>query len=326
MRMALLPPALWPVLDRAAWIVGAALVGVLAQQVAQLLQYTQLLNLRPQEPPGRLGGWIHPIQTGAWCAAAMCWYVSGIMTGRGRLRWVLPAGLLLAALGLLATQSRGPWLAAAIALPAALLIITLRRPESWRAAVLLLVLGLLGAAAAWPFAGDAVSDRVQQAVEDYQSAREDDVYHTNVGLRIGQWRWTWDIFTSHPVVGVGAGGFPDAQARQPLFREALQRRPDKADKMTRDHPHSTTLYILATTGAIGGVIVLATIVLAFLAAWRDRPDHPWARGTFFLLIVWLIGAQFDCYNLNGHLLGLFMLAVTLTLPHRPPAGATYTEH
>jgi O-antigen ligase len=325
MRMALLPPALWPVLDRAPWIIGAALLGVLGQQVAQLLQYTHLLNLRPQEPPGRLGGWIHPIQTGAWCAAAMCWYVSAILTGHGRGRWILAAGLVLAAIGLLATESRGPWLAAVLALPAALLVIALRRPRSWRAAVVLLVAGLLGAAVVWPIAGDAVSARVQQAVEDYQAARDDGIYSTNIGLRVGQWRWTWDIFTGAPVVGVGAGGFRTAQAQQPLFREALRDRSDKADKMTRDHPHSTTLYVLATTGAIGGAIVLAAMVLALLAAWRDRPDHPWSGGTFFLLIVWLIGAQFDCYNLNGHLLGLFMLAVTLTLPCRPPVEVAYTD-
>ena len=316
MRMILLLPALWPVLELAPWLIGAALVGVACQQVAQLLQYTELLSLRPQDPPGRFGGWIHPIQTGAWCVGAMCWHVAAILTGRGRLRWLSLAGLALAALGLLATQSRGPWLAAAIALPAALLIIPLRRPRTWRAAVILAVAGIVAAAAVWPIFSGPVTARVQQAVDDYQAARDEGIYHTNIGLRIGQWRWTWAIFTEAPINGTGAGGFRHAQNDQPLFRQAIDRWPKKADDMARDHPHNTTLYILATTGLIGGLIVLAAIALALRAAGRDRPDHPYADGTIFLLIAWLIGGQFDCYNLNGHLLGMFMLAVAVTLPRR----------
>lgn len=318
MRMALLPAALWPVLDRVPWLIGAALLGVACQQVAQLLQYTELLSLRPQDPPGRFGGWIHPIQTGAWCVGAMCWHVAAILTARGRLRWLSLAGLAVAATGLLATQSRGPWLAAAIVLPAALLIIPLRQPRTWRAALILAAAGVVAALAAWPIAGSLVTSRVQQAVEDYQAARNEGIYHTNIGLRIGQWRWTWAIFTETPINGTGAGGFRHAQNDQPLFRQAIDRWPKKADNMTRDHPHSVTLYVLATTGAVGGAIVLAAVTLALIAAWRDRRDHPYASGTFFLLIAWLIGAQFDCYNLNGHLLGMFMLAAALTLPHRAP--------
>jgi len=316
MRMALLPAALWPVLDRAPWLIGAALVGVACQQVAQLLQYTEIFSLRPQDPPGRFGGWIHPIQTGAWCVGAMCWHVAAILTGRGRLRWLSLIGLLLAAAGLLACQSRGPWLAAALTLPWALIVIALRRPQARRAAAVLAVAGIFAAAAAWPLAGGIISGRMSDAVEQYTAARDDGVYTTNVGLRIGQLRWTWSMFTEAPIKGIGAGSFREKQDNQPLFRQAVERWPKKADYMARDHPHNTTLYILATNGLIGGLIVLAAIALALRAAGRDRPDHPYADGTLFLLIAWLIGGQFDCYNLNGHLLGMFMLAVAVTLPRR----------
>jgi hypothetical protein len=40
----------------------------------------------------------------------------------------------------------------------------------------------------------------------------------------------------------------------------------------------------------------------------------------FVLLGWLIGTQFDCFNLNGHLFGLLGLVMACTLPGRAPAS------
>jgi O-antigen ligase len=319
MRMAILPLALWPVMEFAPWLVGAALLGVVGQNAAQLLQYLGWVDLRPQDGVvGRMGGLIHPIQTGAWCVAAMCWHLAAVLSRGGRLRVLSLVGLALAGLGLVATQSRGPWLAAAIILPLALVIIGGRRPRARVPAVALAVLGIVSVVAAWPFVDDVVTSRVRVAADEYRHARDDHVYWSDVGLRIGLWRWAWELYEQAPVIGIGAGGYREGIIELPSFRRAMERRPEDArKKMDRVHAHSVPLHALATTGTVGGVIVAALLLLAAVGAWRDRPDHPYVDGTLFVLLGWIVGGLFDCYTLNGHLLGLRMLAVALPLPRRP---------
>jgi O-antigen ligase len=90
----------------------------------------------------------------------------------------------------------------------------------------------------------------------------------------------------------------------------------RVEYLSRDHAHSTYLHTLANQGAVGlGLLVL--VLLALLRqCWRDRPDHPYSDGTLFALLCWIVGAQFDCYELNGHQLGLIAFIAGLTLPGR----------
>ena len=317
LRMALLPAALWPVLGIAPWLVAAALIGVFAQQALQLSEYLGVTDLRSQEGgSGRVGGWIHPIQTGAWCVAAMCWHLSATMRARGLVRWLSLAGLAAAALGLIASQSRGPWISGALALPIMLVVVAIRRPQTRRTAVILMIFGVVAAAAAWPVMGRFVVDRVHETVEEYRNVWENGAPPQSMGERVLWWGWAWDMYCESPIVGLGAGSYRQALSEQPSYHQAIERWPEKTDEITRSHPHSLTFHILATTGTIGGLIVLSVVVLALRGAWRDPSDHLYADGALFVLISWLIGAQFDSYHLAGHYLGIFMLAVALTLPQR----------
>jgi O-antigen ligase len=320
MHLILLPPALWPVLEIAPWLVGASLLGVLGQHVAQILQALDWVNLRAgKDPPGRLGGFNHPIQTGAWCVTAMCWHLAALLTKAGRLRVLSAVGIVAAAAGLVATQSRGPWLAAATVVPAALVVIAVRRPSARRPAVIMAVIGLAVVAGAWPIAGGFVRSRAEAALREYREARAGGAYETSVGLRVAQYGWAWDMFTRAPIFGLGAGGFRAALRDEPTYLEAIERAkgdPAVIDSLTRDHPHNTTLHVLATTGAIGGAFLLAVLVATLIDAVRDRPDHPYADGALFVVIAWMIGAQFDAYHLSGQYLGILMAAIGLTLPSR----------
>jgi O-antigen ligase len=313
-RMILLPLLLWPLVERAGWLIAAALAGVAGQNVAQALQLLGWVDLRPQdEAAGRAGGWIHPIQTGAWCVAASCWSLAAILRGPGRARWLAVAGLGLAAAGLLVSQSRGPWLAAAVTIPLLLVVTTVRRPAQWRAALVLTLAGLAGAGAAWPIAGDVVMRRVDAATTEFRAARDHGIYDTHVGLRVGMWRWATSMYRSAPVIGLGMGSYGVAQAREPSFQAMLADNPGGADALTHAHPHNTPLHVLALTGTVGGLLALAFLATALASAWRARPDHPYAAGTFFVMVSWIIGAEFDAYHLNGHLLGLLMVAVAVSL-------------
>jgi O-antigen ligase len=133
-------------------------------------------------------------------------------------------------------------------------------------------------------------------------------------------RWAWAIFRAHPLCGIGAGGYPSAQAQDADFQAAMKRLPHRRfhDLMVHDHPHSSTLYLLSTTGIIGSLLFGAGVFTALRRAWRDPPNNLYADAAFFIMIGWIIGAQFDTYNLNGHLWGMFALLIALTMPKRPP--------
>ncbi|UCD73880.1 MAG: O-antigen ligase family protein [Phycisphaerales bacterium] len=321
MRVLLTPLAMWPVLDRLPMHLGAALVGVFAQQVCQLLDFMGWVDFRVQDAEyGRVGGWIHPIHTGTWCVAAICWNLAAALCTRGWMRAVSTGLLLAAAVGLLATQSRGPWLAATIVAPLTLIAIFLRRPDSRRFALILAVLCIGGALIAWPVARKLVTPRLAEAASDVQRAADEEVYWTPIGLRMGLAQWSWQLFTKHPVRGIGVGSFQTALRELPAYQHAEKvarnHNRDFVQRMRRDHPHSMYLYTLTCTGAIGGILMLAVIVLLVRQLWRDPPNHPWALGSMFVLIGWLIGAMFDCHELNGHAFGLMGYLAAATLPHR----------
>lgn len=317
-RALLTPLLIWPVIDRLPWLIAATLAGVAAQNIEQLLQALGWLNWRPQEGEGRYGGFIHPIQTGAWCVAAMCWQLSAALHSKGKVRWISVIGLMMATAGLIATESRGPWLAAAISLPLMLVFILIRRPQLRRAAALLIVLGSVAMLAAWPIVKTSITSRITAAADEARLARDQHIYGTSVGSRIGMNRWAWAMFTGHPIIGIGAGSYPKAQKADADYQSGLEQTRTASERlfMTKQHPHSTYLYALACTGLVGALILLILLALALRQCIVDRPDHLYADGTLFVLVSWIIGAAFECYNLNGHHLGMLAFVLTITLPHR----------
>lgn len=321
-RVILIPMALWPVLERLTWLMIATLLGVVAQNGSQLLQFLNLLD-EPSELKGRFRGLLDG-QTAMWCLAAMCWQLSAALRTKGRWRWLSLIGLLMATAGLIATGNRGPWIGAAIIMPLAMIVIAIRRPQARGFALALVVVGLIGSAASWPIARRMVLPRLEKAVSEVRAAREDGVYWTSGGLRIGLWKWAVDAWRTAPIHGVGAGGFRNAAIKNPDFQRAYATQQivaPNSEKIDRDHAHNTYLQTLATTGLIGTMLFLIMIVLLLRQIVLDPDDHPHADGTLFALLAWLIAANFDCYTLNGHLYGLLMIMTAITLPNRPSTGS-----
>lgn len=299
-RVILTPFMLWPVIDRVAWMIGAYLFGVFVQNLAQFGQGLDWLE-RKSGDGARLRGLLHPIQTGAICIAAMCWHLPVVLRGRG-LVWLLSlVGFVVATAGLVLSGSRGPWIAAAIVIPLAMVTIAFRRPEARLMVVILTVGVALATFVAWPLINDFVDDRVEAARSDLEHVIEGD-YQTNLGVRVISWIEAWNIFLERPLHGAGAGG----------YREAVQH-PVMVDRQA-NHAHSLYLHVLACTGAIGGIVVLAIVVLSLVRAVRASSELLYAEGTLFVLLSWLIGAAFDCYQLNSHLFGLFAFILVLIVP------------
>jgi len=318
LRMALLPLLLWPLSDRAPQLVGAVLCGVAAQNGAQLLQLLGWVDLRPWDAaPERLGGTVHPIQTGAFCLAALCWHACAIARSRGSLRLLSAAGGVAALLGLLGSQSRGPWLAALFVLPVELLALGITQQRARRALLAASAAGLAAMLLAWPLVDEVVERRVRVAFEQLAEARENGVCTSNVGLRLCHWRWSWEMFRDAPLSGVGVGGYRDAQRLRPSFVAAVEQSPERASYLERKHPHHAALDILATSGLVGLLLAAGALALALRDAVRNRAASVYALGTVFVLLAWALGSLFDAYNLSGRLMGLLMLAVALALGPAP---------
>jgi O-antigen ligase len=211
------------------------------------------------------------------------------------------------------------WLAAAAGLPLTWLTIAWRRPAARPMTLVLVAAVAAGGLAIWPFAGRMISQRISQAMRQVDAAEQGN-YRSDVALRMIHWRWAWRMFELAPIIGAGGGEFRRHAAEMPEYEELVRARPAKAEDFARDHAHSTYLHVLACQGAVGGLLLLGTGVLLARAAWRARVGHVFADGTAFVLLAWLIGAQFDCLHLNGHTFGL--LALTAAVSLAPRAGAT----
>lgn len=324
-RVILVPWAIWPVLHAAPCIIGALLLGVLGSNLVQAGQHLEFFGLEPDKND-RLSGFLHVGHTGAMCVAALGWHLVAAIRTRGGLRWASIIGFIIAGAGLAMSGSRGPWLAGAACIPLALVVLIARRPALRRRAVLAGVGMLVLAGAAWPIIGGRIIDRIDTAVHEYTSVIENEKYTTDTGVRIFAWRHAWTTFSEHPVTGIGAGGFRHSILQTAEYeRIQSQKSQRKADRLARAHPHSVYLYVLASGGAVGGVIVAALIVMLIRQCWRDPPDHIYGDGALIALITWLIGALFDCYNLNGHMFGLLVLIAAVTLAGRGATSARVAE-
>jgi O-antigen ligase len=311
--------AIWPVLDRVGLYVAALLIGVLTQNVAQVVQL-----IRGEWQAGgifRVRGFLHPIQTGALCAAAIVWHLGPAMLARGWWRFASIAGLIAAGGGLVLTGSRGPWLSAMVSVPLAVVCVAWRFRRARRPAIVLAIASLVAAASVGLTASEQVSRRVRSAIDEVAAASEGS-YASDVGGRIFSWERSWAIFRDHPLAGAGAGSYQAIVLKTPEYADVVARSPGTPPSyFAQGHPHSTYFHALAATGAIGAGLFGMTVLLLLRNALRDRPDHAYAPLHACVLIGWLIGAAFDCYNLNAHLFGVFALLITFTLRNRPPLNA-----
>jgi O-antigen ligase len=303
-RVVVTPLLLWPVIDHLGWYIGAFLVGVLAQNGVQALQALRWFGLHPAES-NRLTGLLHPIQTGTFCAAALCWHLAAAIRARGWLRWVSLIGMFVAGAGLVFSGSRGPWIGAAVAVAALAAVTAIRYPRTRRAVAGTVAAGLLAGAVLWLIAGDFVSQRFEQALSDLALARQGE-RSTDVGARLAVYENTWRAFLEAPIGGTGPGDLGRA------IRSSGDIEVDESG-----HAHSLYLHELGSTGAVGFLLAAAALAVALARTFRDREDTHWSMGTPYVLIGWLVAAMFDAYQLNGLMFGLFGFIAAITVPRRP---------
>jgi tetratricopeptide (TPR) repeat protein len=120
------------------------------------------------------------------------------------------------------------------------------------------------------------------------------------------------VFTSHPVVGVGAGGYTVAYYKQRRTTEAIE------------NPHSIELELLAELGLVGGGLLVALIAAVVLGARRWRAaarESPSGRTllvcTAGISVTWLVDTSADWMHLLPGVTAIALMAVAVLCYQEP---------
>ena len=81
---------------------------------------------------------------------------------------------------------------------------------------------------------------------------------SGAGYRYDFWRIAWDDFKAHPLNGVGGGNYDVSYFRKRATIESVRQ------------PHSVELQVLAETGIVGGLALLAFAIGVYLGAYQRR--------------------------------------------------------
>lgn len=143
-----------------------------------------------------------------------------------------------------------------------------------------------------------VKTRVDAAI--HEVINYDTVVNTSVGLRINFYINSFRLFTENPLLGVGAGDFTKEYA-------TINARftPEWA---STDQPHNQYLFVLTTTGAIGGLILLMVYFPFF--HWQEK-DKRYSDLRIGLMVFIGFVSLFEDYVWRSNTSLLYVLFSTL---------------
>jgi len=87
--------------------------------------------------------------------------------------------------------------------------------------------------------------------------------HGGIGTRVLVYRYAWQLFSEHPVLGVGGGNWPLAVAAAPLGVSRF---------WFRTHAHSLPLQLAVEVGIVGMLLGGVMFATPLWAAWRRLKD------------------------------------------------------
>ena len=269
LRWILLVGLVYPVIEHRGLLVASLCAGFVLGHGAQVIDGFNGLGSpwladALWHEPRRISGWWDPSVGGSMLVAALGLHLPPAVGGRGRIRALGMVGATLAGVGLIATGTRGAWIAGAllVGVCAAWRVWTARR--AWRT----LAPTLAGAAAVLALGavlvGDRAMDRIEEARVELAAARSGDL-DSSTGARVSMAVRAAEAGLERPIVGIGAGSFP----------EWMERTPSTLDDAA--HAHNTVLHWLAETGVIG--VALLALFGAALLVGAHRNAEPGRRWT-----------------------------------------------
>ena len=154
------------------------------------------------------------------------------------------------------------------------------------------------AAVALAFLPGPFNERVTKIQQEYRGWEANQPQATSIGLRLEFYRNTLDIMRTHPLTGVGTGGFPKAYEQQVAGTGMVAAR----------NPHNEFLHIAVQLGPVG----LAALLWLFWRQWRLAPalPTPMERGLARALVaLMVVGCLYNSLLLD-HTEGLFYVWLT----------------
>jgi len=309
-------PALWPVMNRRRWLIGALACGFLAGNLSQALH---ALGARFDLPlltwprlPDRNSGWWDPVIGGTLLTAALGLHLAGATLGRGRWCAAGLVGCAVTLVGIAVTGTRGAWIAA-LALLAFGLAAGVWGARSRARALGVCALGVLVmGAAVWTGARDPISRRFEAGWNEVAAYFDNGTVTTDTGGRLAMARRALDAFRENPLGGVGAGGF-----RSWMLTPVSAANPTPAGHA---HAHNALLHAAATSGLPGAVLALAVYFISLTNARRAR--HEGSFNAYDLGPLWAIAgiglvSVFDTVQVNAQTSALMTTLIALS-PHALP--------
>jgi O-antigen ligase len=340
LRFLALAVVIWPVLDRRTWLIAAVMAGIAFGQVSQLVHLTGVIGGWPSvtfgRAAGRISGWWDPVSGGTvLCAGLGLWLAPALWGPRARMRLWGTLGVL-ATLGCIAlTGTRGAWVGAAALVPVAIVVRLVhrraRRQALWPFGIAMACVAILAYGAAWfalhhRHAADeiGIQQRFQRGIQEVRNGFGPEGWRTDTGMRIAMWQWALAEWRTHPILGVGAGGFqPWVRVRTPADAERLGA-PAGAIPGVHAQAHSTYFHTLATLGSVGFVLLIGVLGTAVVSGLRRSGDeHPsvvaesLAMGPALAILGLACAGLFDTITVNQQPSYLLYLLAAMCLPSRP---------
>jgi len=314
LRLLLIPILFWPVAHRwrsalAAFTAGGTVIAIIV--IAQAFDWIGMewAGSRPMAFMGYCGGVL---------AATSAAHFGFTLTqpGRWSVVWHL-AGLAITLLALIFNETRSAWLGVLLAAMLTVLVVVGLR-ATLRARALLIVTAILtGLAIATTIdagllesqGANRVAARLERAVQEFEEPTGKALWRSpnrgSARFRLRIWNAIIVVSKQRPIAGWGLGGISHAIQDYPGLTFA------KRGAIT-DHqydPHSSYLYQMGSTGYIGLLLMLGTLLTAiWLFVTRIRCDATLVV-PLAMLSVWIVGSVFESSILSGTAVGLLGLSL-----------------
>ncbi|WP_081412979.1 PglL family O-oligosaccharyltransferase [Chitinilyticum aquatile] len=250
-----------------------------------------------------------------WGMASAAWLASR----RELPKWLFALLAVWLALAMAWSSSRSPFLYAGawFVIGSGLAFIAYRSGHAQAAirrfGLMLLIMALL--IIAMQFAATPINDGVKMLLgfdASHVAPTGLDRLDSNGARRLVEWQKAWEAFTSHPLLGIGWGAYPQQSV-------ALQIQPQFAvveESVLFTHAHNSVLNLLAEVGIIGIlpiVLGLLAVLFGLLRNWRD----PAATFGLALVVVSLLHSVVEYPLWYFHFIGPFAIALFFISPSGP---------
>ena len=223
--------------------------------------------------------------------------------------------------GLVLSNSRGAILAMLCQVIFAFALMTGRTSDSrvnlnpkWRALLLILVVAVIILGAVW-VGGDRLVSRFTAASTEFSV---DETGERSGVTRNEIWKASWNMFTAHPLLGVGMGG----------YWIAITKYHDASGVSTPQEAHNDYLELLASGGLVGlGIGVGFALSLYKRIKVNLRSDNHFQQSVCIASLIGIVGvAVHSLFDFGLHLLFnafVFIVLLALATMREPTLEATF---